>query len=102
MRGFGANLIFGLEMQLRKVSFFETHGEYNETHDHQARRAPNVIKPIMTKQFFLRQPSEEVTAADAHIVRDLVDTLETHRAAEAARKALCAKNSPVNDKMQES
>ena len=34
----------------------------------------------MTKQFFLRQPSEPATAADAQVVRDLVDTLEAHRA----------------------
>ena len=34
----------------------------------------------MTKRFFLRQPSEPATAADAQVVRDLVDTLEAHRA----------------------
>ena len=39
-----------------------------------------MIRPIMTKQFFLRQPSEDAGASDAHIVRDLVDTLEAHRA----------------------
>ena len=39
-----------------------------------------MIKPIMTKKFFLRQPSESATAADAQVVRDLVDTLQAHRA----------------------
>ena len=39
-----------------------------------------MIKPIMTKRFFLRQPSDAATKADAQIVRDLVDTLEAHRA----------------------
>lgn len=39
-----------------------------------------MIKPIMTKQFFLKQPSEDATAADAQVVRDLVETLEAHRA----------------------
>ena len=39
-----------------------------------------MIKPIMTKQFFLRQPSEEATGADAQIARDLADTLEANRA----------------------
>ena len=34
----------------------------------------------MTKRFFLRQPGEPATAADAQVVRDLVDTLEAHRA----------------------
>lgn len=34
----------------------------------------------MTKRFFLRQPSEPASAADASVVRDLVDTLEAHRA----------------------
>lgn len=38
-----------------------------------------MIRPIMTKRFFLRQPSEPATAADAQVVRDLVDTLEAHR-----------------------
>ena len=39
-----------------------------------------MIRPIMTKRFFLRQPSEEACASDAETVRDLVDTLEAHRA----------------------
>ena len=39
-----------------------------------------MIRAIMTKKFFLRQPSEDAGAADADIVRDLVDTLEAHRA----------------------
>ena len=39
-----------------------------------------MIRPIMTKRFFLRQPSEDAGASDAPIVRDLVDTLEAHRA----------------------
>ena len=39
-----------------------------------------MIKPIMTKQFFLRQPSDPASSTDAQVVRDLVDTLETHRA----------------------
>ncbi|MBQ9043928.1 MAG: hypothetical protein IJ111_14085 [Eggerthellaceae bacterium] len=34
----------------------------------------------MTKQFILRQPSKAASAADAQIARDLVDTLEAHRA----------------------
>ena len=34
----------------------------------------------MRKKFFLRQPSEPASAADAPVVRDLVDTLEAHRA----------------------
>ena len=34
----------------------------------------------MTKQFFLRQLSEEATGADAQIARDLADTLEANRA----------------------
>ncbi len=40
----------------------------------------HMIRPIMTKRFFLRQPSEPASAADASVVRDLVDTLEAHRA----------------------
>lgn len=39
-----------------------------------------MIRPIMTKKFFLRQPSEPATAADLGVARDLVDTLEAHRA----------------------
>ena len=38
-----------------------------------------MIRPIMTKKFFLRQPSEPATADDIAIARDLVDTLEAHR-----------------------
>ena len=34
----------------------------------------------MTKKFFLRQPSEPATPADARIARDLADTLAAHRA----------------------
>ena len=34
----------------------------------------------MTKQFFLRRPSEDATATDAQIARDLAETLEAHRA----------------------
>ena len=39
-----------------------------------------MIRPLMTKKFFLRQPSDPATAADAHVARDLADTLEAHRA----------------------
>ena len=39
-----------------------------------------MIRPIMTKHFFLRQPSADAGASDAAIARDLVDTLEAHRA----------------------
>ena len=39
-----------------------------------------MIRPIMTKKFFLRQPSEEASAADVQIALDLSDTLEAHRA----------------------
>ena len=38
-----------------------------------------MIKPIMTKRFFLRQPSEPATADDLAVAQDLVDTLEAHR-----------------------
>ena len=34
----------------------------------------------MTKQFFLRQPSAPASAADAQVVRDLIDTLNASRA----------------------
>lgn len=34
----------------------------------------------MTKQFFLRRPSEDAAATDAQIARDLAETLEAHRA----------------------
>ena len=39
-----------------------------------------MIRPIMTKRFFLSRPSEPATADDAAIARDLADTLEAHRA----------------------
>jgi len=38
-----------------------------------------MIRPIMTKKFFLRQPSEPATADDLAIALDLIDTLEAHR-----------------------
>ena len=38
-----------------------------------------MIRPIMTKKFFLRQPSEQATADDLAIALDLIDTLEAHR-----------------------
>lgn len=38
-----------------------------------------MIRSIMTKKFFLRQPSEPATTDDVAIARDLVDTLEAHR-----------------------
>ena len=38
-----------------------------------------MIRPIMTKKFFLRQPSEPATVGDLDIARNLVDTLEAHR-----------------------
>ena len=38
-----------------------------------------MIKPIMTKRFFLHQPSEPATADDLAVAQDLVDTLEAHR-----------------------
>ena len=39
-----------------------------------------MIRPIMTKRFFLSRPSEPATADDVAIARDLSDTLEAHRA----------------------
>jgi len=39
-----------------------------------------MIKPIMTARFFLSRPSEPATADDVAVARDLVDTLEAHRA----------------------
>ena len=39
-----------------------------------------MIRPIMTKQFFLKQLGVEANAGDAAIARDLADTLEAHRA----------------------
>lgn len=38
-----------------------------------------MIRPIMARQFFLRQPSEEATAADLQVALDLADTLAAHR-----------------------
>lgn len=38
-----------------------------------------MIRPIMTKRFFLSKPCEDATADDAQVVRDLVDTLEEFR-----------------------
>lgn len=38
-----------------------------------------MIRPIMTKRFFLKQPSVEANVSDIEIARDLVDTLEAHR-----------------------
>ncbi len=38
-----------------------------------------MIKPIMTKSFFLKQPSVEANMSDIELARDLVDTLEAHR-----------------------
>ena len=40
----------------------------------------SMIRPIMTKQFFLKQPSTKATAADIAIAHDLAETLEAHRA----------------------
>lgn len=39
-----------------------------------------MIRPLMTKKFFLRQPSDPATQADSQIARDLADTLAAHRA----------------------
>lgn len=38
-----------------------------------------MIRAIMTKRFFLRQPSEAATADDLGIAKDLAETLEAHR-----------------------
>lgn len=38
-----------------------------------------MIRPIMTRRFFLRQPSEQAGADDLAIAQDLVDTLEANR-----------------------
>ena len=38
-----------------------------------------MIRPLMTKKFFLRQPSEPASIEDAAIARDLADTLAAHR-----------------------
>ena len=46
-----------------------------------------MIRPIMTKKFFLRQPSEEATAADAQVARDLADTLQAYHDACAGMAA---------------
>ncbi len=37
-----------------------------------------MIKPIMTNQLFLSQPSAPVTTADAQTAQDLLDTLSAH------------------------
>ena len=39
-----------------------------------------MIRPIMDKRFFLKQPGVEATPADVPVARDLADTLEAHRA----------------------
>ena len=39
-----------------------------------------MIRPIMTKRFFLRMPSTEATGADLDVAHDLAQTLEAHRA----------------------
>ncbi len=39
-----------------------------------------MIRPIMTKRFFLRQPSEEASESDLPVAQDLADTLAAHRA----------------------
>ena len=39
-----------------------------------------MIRPIMTRQFFLKQQSAEANAGDIEIARDLEDTLEAHKA----------------------
>lgn len=38
-----------------------------------------MIRPIMTKSFFLKKPSEEASGGDVSIAFDLKDTLEAHR-----------------------
>ncbi|MDO4797718.1 MAG: peptide deformylase [Coriobacteriales bacterium] len=38
-----------------------------------------MIRPIMTRRFFLRQPSEQAGPDDLAIAQDLVDTLEANR-----------------------
>lgn len=37
-----------------------------------------MIRPIMKNEFFLQQPSEDVTLLDAPIARDLLDTMALH------------------------
>lgn len=37
-------------------------------------------KPLMRMRFFLERPSEPATSDDLGIARDLIDTLEAHRA----------------------
>ena len=37
-----------------------------------------MIRPIMKDVFFLSQPSEEATRADAPVITDLIDTLNAH------------------------
>ena len=38
-----------------------------------------MVKPIMKDIFFLQQKSEPAAAADAQVMRDLLDTLQAHR-----------------------
>lgn len=38
-----------------------------------------MIRPIMTNEFFLSQPSDLAAAADGAVCDDLLDTLEFHR-----------------------
>lgn len=38
-----------------------------------------MIRPIMTNEFFLSQPSDLASTADAAVCDDLLDTLEFHR-----------------------
>lgn len=38
-----------------------------------------MIRPIMTNEFFLSQPSDLATVADCAVCDDLLDTLEFHR-----------------------
>lgn len=37
-----------------------------------------MIRPIMKDVFFLSQPGEEATKADAQVITDLIDTLNAH------------------------
>lgn len=39
-----------------------------------------MIRPIVTSEIFLAQPSDEATAADLPVAQDLLDTLAAHRA----------------------
>lgn len=38
-----------------------------------------MIRPIMTNEFFLSQPSEPASASDVCVGQDLLDTLSAHR-----------------------